>query len=59
LFFPLDGDQQEKSINDIIEEMLSIKITINPYGENVTEKALKSINAILNNKKEEKVKVEL
>jgi UDP-N-acetylglucosamine 2-epimerase len=53
LFFPLDGDQQEKSINDIIEEMLSIKITTNPYGENVTEKALKSINAIVNNNKKE------
>src|SRR5215469_7268686 len=55
LFFPLIGGQHDRSINDIIEEMRRVKITINPYGENVTEKALKVISNITNNTKEQKV----
>lgn len=39
MFFPLIGGQHDRSINDIIEEMLGIKIRINPGGENVTAKA--------------------
>jgi UDP-N-acetylglucosamine 2-epimerase len=59
LFYPLDGGEHEGSINDIIEEMLRIKITINPYGENVTVKALKVIASILSdNTKELKVEYE-
>ncbi|MGC2574037.1 MAG: UDP-N-acetylglucosamine 2-epimerase (non-hydrolyzing) [Candidatus Nitrosopolaris sp.] len=58
LFFPLIGGQHDRSINDIIEEMRRVKITINPYGENVTEKALKVISDITNNTKEQKVELQ-
>jgi UDP-N-acetylglucosamine 2-epimerase len=44
LFFPLDGDQ---SISDVIEEMRHTKITINPYGENVTRKVVEIVNDII------------
>jgi UDP-N-acetylglucosamine 2-epimerase (non-hydrolysing) len=47
LYFPLDPKQQKKSINDVIEEMLSSKITLNPYGENVTQRTLQAINDII------------
>jgi UDP-N-acetylglucosamine 2-epimerase (non-hydrolysing) len=47
LYFPLDPKQQKKCINDIIEEMLSSKITLNPYGENVTHRNLQAINDII------------
>ena len=57
LFFPLIGGQHDRSINDIIEEMRRVKITINPYGENVTAKALKVISNITNNTKEQKVEL--
>jgi UDP-N-acetylglucosamine 2-epimerase (non-hydrolysing) len=58
LFFPLIGGQHDRSINDIIEEMRRVKITINPYGEKVTEKALKVIRNITNNTKEQKVELQ-
>jgi hypothetical protein len=59
LFFPLVGGQHDRSINDIIEEMLGIKITINPYGEHVTQKALKVIGSIIsNNTKEQRVELQ-
>jgi UDP-N-acetylglucosamine 2-epimerase len=44
LFFPLDGGQ---SISDVIEEMRHTKITINPYGENVTHKVVEIVNDII------------
>jgi UDP-N-acetylglucosamine 2-epimerase (non-hydrolysing) len=47
LFFPLDGNQLKFSISDAIEEMLSAKITVNPYGENVTSKAFHAISGII------------
>ncbi len=48
LYHPLDGPEQESSINDVIAEMLNVKIGINPYGEDVTNKAYNAIsNAIV------------
>ncbi len=44
LFFPLDGDQ---SISDVIEEMRHTKITVNPYGENVTHNVIETVNHII------------
>ena len=49
LYHPLNGIGQPNSINDIIEEMARVKITVNPYGENVTKKAYDIISKILNN----------
>ena len=49
LYYPLNGIGQPNSINDIIEEMARVKITVNPYGENVTKKAYDIITNILNN----------
>jgi UDP-N-acetylglucosamine 2-epimerase (non-hydrolysing) len=49
LFYPLDGDGHETSINDVIDEMIHTKITINPYGENVTSKAYNVISNIIEN----------
>jgi UDP-N-acetylglucosamine 2-epimerase (non-hydrolysing) len=53
LFYPLVGGEHDKSINDVIAEMLHTKITINPYGENVTSKAFDVIDKVItnNNKK--------
>ncbi len=47
LYHPLDGEEQKECINEVIEEMLRTKITINPYGENVTAKAFDSISRII------------
>jgi len=48
LFYPFDKeDDQLNSINEVIEEMLSVKILTNPYGENVTEKMVKALREIL------------
>jgi UDP-N-acetylglucosamine 2-epimerase len=52
LFYPLNEDRHEKSITDIIEEMQSRKITVNPYGEEVTQKSIKVITDIIDNDKE-------
>jgi UDP-N-acetylglucosamine 2-epimerase len=49
LFYPLDGEDQDKSINDVIQDMLHAEITINPYGENVTSKAFDTISRIIDN----------
>ena len=39
---------KESSINDVIAEMLNVKIGMNPYGEDVTNKAYNAIsNAIV------------
>ena len=46
LFFPLDSTQ---SISEVIEEMIGAKITVNPYGENVTKRAIETIDNIMNN----------
>jgi UDP-N-acetylglucosamine 2-epimerase len=45
LFYPFDNHQ---SISDVIEERLNTKITVNPYGENVTNRVLKVLNKIVN-----------
>ena len=49
LYHPLNGMGQVKSINDIIEEMVQVKITVNPFGENVTKRAYDIISNILKN----------
>jgi UDP-N-acetylglucosamine 2-epimerase (non-hydrolysing) len=49
LYHPIDGPEQQSSINDVIREMLNVKISINPYGENVTNKAYNAIGNIINN----------
>jgi UDP-N-acetylglucosamine 2-epimerase len=48
LFFPLERSDQRYSISEAIEEMLSAKITTNPYGENVTSRAFDVISNIVN-----------
>jgi UDP-N-acetylglucosamine 2-epimerase len=58
LFSPFYVHQDENSINDVIEEMRYTKITINPYGENVTERSFKVISDIINNNKQ-KVKAQV
>jgi UDP-N-acetylglucosamine 2-epimerase len=45
LFFPFDNSQ---SFTDLIEERLRTKVTINPYGENVTNRVLKVLSNIVN-----------
>ena len=49
LFYPLVGGEHDKSINDVIDEMLHTKITINPYGEKVTSKAFDAIDKVITN----------
>jgi UDP-N-acetylglucosamine 2-epimerase len=44
LYYPL---VQEKPIDEVITEMLSVKITTNPYGENVTKRTLEAIDKVL------------
>jgi UDP-N-acetylglucosamine 2-epimerase len=44
LYYPLE---QKKPIEEVIKEMLSTKIRINPYGENVTKRTLKAIDRIM------------
>lgn len=60
LYFPLDihDENSQNSINRAIEEMLHTKITINPYGENVTARAFKVISDIIDGDKVE-IKPEL
>lgn len=48
LFFPIDTDQH--SITEVIQEMKSRRITVNPYGEDVTRKVLETIRKIINDK---------
>lgn len=45
--FPLDPHQKNASLNDIIEEMLSARITVNPYGEGVTTYIKKLIDTLM------------
>ena len=45
LFFPFDNNE---SITNVIEERLRTKVTINPYGEDVTKRVLKVLNTIVN-----------
>jgi UDP-N-acetylglucosamine 2-epimerase len=52
LYHPLDGPEQLTPINDVIREMLSVKISINPYGEDVTNKAYSVVSNIINNRDE-------
>jgi UDP-N-acetylglucosamine 2-epimerase len=48
LFYPFDKDDgQSGSLNCMINEMLSVKIHPNPYGENVTKKTVDSIKKII------------
>jgi UDP-N-acetylglucosamine 2-epimerase (non-hydrolysing) len=56
-YHSLDGPEQESSINDVIAEMLNVKIGMNPYGEDVTIKAYNAIsNAIVrDDQKKEKL----
>jgi UDP-N-acetylglucosamine 2-epimerase (non-hydrolysing) len=57
LYHPIDGPEQQSSINDIIREMLGVKISINPYGENVTNEAFSVIGAVINNCTKESLSV--
>jgi hypothetical protein len=45
----MDGEGQDKSINDVIQDMAHVEITISPYGENVTSKAFDTISRIFDN----------
>ncbi len=47
LYHPLDGAGQQCSINEVIREMLNVKISVNPYGEDVTNRAYKVISNII------------
>lgn len=48
LFYPFDKRIGElDSINNLVEEMLSINILTNPYGEEVTKKMLLSLRQIM------------
>lgn len=48
IFYPFDkDDDQLNSINSVVQEMLSVKILSNPYGEDVTTKMLRSIKQIV------------
>jgi UDP-N-acetylglucosamine 2-epimerase (non-hydrolysing) len=47
LYHPIDGPEQQSSINDVITEMLNVKISINPYGEDVTNRAYNAISNIM------------
>ncbi len=47
LYHPLDGAGQQCSINEVIREMLNVKISVNPYGEDVTNRAYKVISSII------------
>jgi UDP-N-acetylglucosamine 2-epimerase len=52
LFYPFgddDDDFQLDNINNIIEEMLVEKQFVNPYGEDVTIKTVKTIEKIIEN----------
>ncbi|HJT50188.1 MAG TPA: UDP-N-acetylglucosamine 2-epimerase (non-hydrolyzing) [Nitrososphaeraceae archaeon] len=52
LFYPLNEDKHDKSISDVIEEMQSRKITVNPYGEEVTKRSVEVISNIIDTDKE-------
>jgi UDP-N-acetylglucosamine 2-epimerase len=47
LYHALDGPEQDGSINEIISEMLEAKISVNPYGEDVTYRAFNAITNIM------------
>jgi UDP-N-acetylglucosamine 2-epimerase len=47
LYHPLDGPEQQSSINDVIAEMLDVQINVNPYGEDVTRRAYNAIRDII------------
>jgi UDP-N-acetylglucosamine 2-epimerase (non-hydrolysing) len=47
LYHPIDGPEQQSSINDVITEMLNVKINLNPYGEDVTNRAYSAISNII------------
>ena len=60
LFYPFDKrDGQLNSINNVVQEMLSIKILNNPYGEEVTKKMLTSLREIIEDTIEKPLKQEL
>ena len=53
LFYPFDkDDEQLNSVKNVVNEMLSVKILTNPYGDDVTRKMLSSIKQILTNHSE-------
>jgi UDP-N-acetylglucosamine 2-epimerase len=48
LFYPFDKDNEQlESISNVVNEMLSVKINSNPYGDQVTEKMLGRIREIV------------
>jgi UDP-N-acetylglucosamine 2-epimerase len=56
LFYPFDKRIGElDSINNLVEEMLSINILTNPYGEEVTKKMLLSLRQIMDSTSNEVV----
>ncbi len=52
LFSPFHINDKNYSISAAVEEMLSIKIEINPYGYDVTKRVINAISKILVNNKE-------
>jgi UDP-N-acetylglucosamine 2-epimerase len=47
LFYPFDKEAwQLNSINEVVHQMLAVKIITNPYGEEVTEKMLESLRKV-------------
>jgi UDP-N-acetylglucosamine 2-epimerase len=60
LYFPFDKqDEQLNSINNVVQEMLTVRILTNPYGEDVTKKMLLSIKNIVESNYENGVKQQL
>jgi len=60
LFYPFDKDDgQLNSINNVLQEMLSVKILTNPYGEDVTKKMLRLLREIIEYNNEKPFKQEL
>ena len=49
ILFPLyRGLKQPSLLNLLIEEMIITKISINPYGENVTRRIVEIVNNLVN-----------
>jgi UDP-N-acetylglucosamine 2-epimerase (non-hydrolysing) len=47
--FPLLSNNNQSSLDNTIQEMLSVRNNCNPYGENVTRTTLDAITNVLNN----------
>jgi UDP-N-acetylglucosamine 2-epimerase len=60
LFYPFDKpNAQLNSINNLVQEMMSVKILTNPYGEEVTKKMLTSLREIVEDNNQDTLKQKL